>query len=303
VSQKLTRVLLIEDNPGDARLLREMLADAGADSYELTRFTRLSGALEAVGSRVFDVAFLDLSLPDSSGIDTFYRTHEAAPNVPIIVLTGSDDATLAVEAVKAGAQDYLVKDQVGSHLLIRAMRYAIERHRFQQQVRDESLTDELSGLYNRRGFYAFAQQHLRLASRSKRGLAVVFLDLDGLKHINDTYGHAAGDQALVDVARILQETFRDSDIIARMGGDEFAVMVLDTEREQAEHLCARLESSLDRLNASRSRQYELSLSTGICHCQPAPPCCADELIARADQAMYEQKRRKKAGLAVVSRRP
>jgi diguanylate cyclase (GGDEF)-like protein len=88
-----------------------------------------------------------------------------------------------------------------------------------------------------------------------------------------------------------------------MGGDEFAVMALDTEEEQAEQLCARLETDLERFNASGNRKYPLSISIGICHCQPAPPCCVDELIARADQAMYEQKRRKKAGLAVVSRRP
>jgi diguanylate cyclase (GGDEF)-like protein len=285
-----TTILLVEDNPGDARLLHEALADAGPFRFELTRCERLGDALKALAGDRFDVVFLDLSLPDSLGLDTFFRVHRAAPNVPIIVLTGSCDETLAVKAVKAGAQDYLVKGEVEARLLVRSMRYAIERHRMQEQLRNLSLSDELTGLYNRRGFLTFANQHLRVAFRSRRALSVVFVDLDGMKQINDTFGHAEGDMALIRTAEILRKTFRESDIIARIGGDEFAVITLDTDWNDVEVLCTRLQANLAAFNASVDHGYQLSLSFGVSHRDARYPCSADELLVLADKAMYEQKR-------------
>ncbi len=288
------KILLIEDNPGDARLLRLFLDEAGGIAYDLAHLSRLAPALQSLETKAFDLALVDLSLPDSFGIETFRRVHDAAPETPIIVLTGSDDAVLAVEAVKTGAQDYLVKGQVDGHTLVRSIRYAMERHRLQLELRNQSLTDELTGLYNRRGFYMFVEQHLKLAIRSQRDLSVIFLDLDGMKQINDTWGHTTGDQALVDVADLLRGTFRESDIIARMGGDEFAIVALDTEEAQAQELCDRLEGCIVQFNAEHKCSYNLSVSMGVCpYGQNCPHSSADEMIAYADRAMYEQKRRKR----------
>jgi Flp pilus assembly CpaE family ATPase len=133
MEDKIMKVLLIEDNPGDARLIREMLAEERRVSFDLERADRLSIGLGHLAKGEIDVVLLDLSLPDSQGLNTFVRVHAQAPEVPIIALTGLDDEELAVEAVRQGAQDYLVKGQVDSSLLVRSMRYAIERHRAQAE--------------------------------------------------------------------------------------------------------------------------------------------------------------------------
>jgi DNA-binding response OmpR family regulator len=115
----------VEDNPGDARLIREMLKEAAAAQFELVHVVRLDEALKLLGEASFDVLLLDLTLPDSQGLDTFFRVYRQAPEVPIVVLTGLADEVIGVESVKGGAQDYLVKGQVDSNLLARALCYAI----------------------------------------------------------------------------------------------------------------------------------------------------------------------------------
>ena len=123
------RVLLVEDNPGDARLFTELLRGAGASDLKMVQVDRLSAALDRLNREPFDVVLLDLSLPDASGLDTLVRAHAQAPKIPIVVLTGHDDEALAVRAVRAGAQDYLVKGHVDGELLVRSIRYASERGR------------------------------------------------------------------------------------------------------------------------------------------------------------------------------
>ena len=135
-SNTLIRVLLVEDNPGDARLLREALADVNPAHFELTHATTLSEGMERLAADRIDVVLLDLSLPDANGLDTFVRLHARAPNVPIVVLTGLADETVAAAALREGAQDYLVKGQVDSNLLSRSMRYAIERMRTEESLRE-----------------------------------------------------------------------------------------------------------------------------------------------------------------------
>ncbi len=134
VSQKRLKLLLIEDNPGDARLIELMLSDAGDNLFELEHVERLEQGLQRLTLGGIEVVLADLSLPDSHGLETFAKLHAQAPTVPIIVLSGLNDTTLAVQAVHEGAQDYLVKGQVDSHLLVRAMRYAIERKRMSEQL-------------------------------------------------------------------------------------------------------------------------------------------------------------------------
>ncbi|MFL5383484.1 MAG: ATP-binding protein [Longimicrobiaceae bacterium] len=127
------RILLVEDNPGDARLIRETLRDAGSLAFELKHVDRLAAALPLLAARAADVALLDLSLPDAHGLETVTRALAAAPDVPIVVLTGLDDETVAIQAVQAGAQDYLVKGQVEPGMLARALRYAMERKRLEAE--------------------------------------------------------------------------------------------------------------------------------------------------------------------------
>ena len=138
ITQKQIRVLLIEDNPGDARLLKEALEEANSALYHLVHVDRLSLALETLSKEEIDVALVDLSLPDSRGIETVVKIHAHASSVPIVVLTSLDDESTAVEAVKKGAQDYLIKGEVESHSLVRSIRYAMERCRIQKQSLDHA---------------------------------------------------------------------------------------------------------------------------------------------------------------------
>jgi diguanylate cyclase (GGDEF)-like protein len=174
----------------------------------------------------------------------------------------------------------------------------------EQMLRDLSLHDDLTGLYNRRGLMALGEQQVRAAERQRRGFDVVFVDLDGLKGINDQHGHPAGDQALIDCARLLRETFRESDVMARLGGDEFALLVLDDPLVHGgqpgigvDQACQRLLDAVEELNASEIRPYTLSLSVGCSGFDPAQPVPLERLLADADQRMYTHKRQKRLARA------
>lgn len=290
----MIRILLVEDNPGDARLIREMLKEVNSATLELTCADCLEVALHAVTSGLFSIILLDLNLPDSAGIETFIRIHEMTPDIPIVVFSGLDDEDVAVHAVEAGAQDYLVKGHVDGTLLVRSIRYALERNRMSMAIKSMSLNDELTGLYNRRGFLTLAEQQLKTAERLEKDVALVYIDLDGMKRINDTFGHHEGDVALRETAGILRQTFRKADIIARLGGDEFVILALLEEAEDHDSLCERLEEHLAQLNAGAGRQYSLSLSCGVTLHKPSLPTSIEELVDVADRRMYEQKKGKKA---------
>jgi diguanylate cyclase (GGDEF)-like protein len=170
-----------------------------------------------------------------------------------------------------------------------------ERKRMEDEIRALAITDQLTGLFNRRGFLALAEQQLKIADRTKKEHLLFYIDLDGMKWINDNLGHKEGDSALVEVAAILQETFRSSDIIARMGGDEFAVLAIDMTEGNADIQMARLQDQIDMHNGRENRQYKLSISVGCSCYDPANPCSIDELMVSADERMYSEKRQKRGG--------
>jgi diguanylate cyclase (GGDEF)-like protein/PAS domain S-box-containing protein len=170
---------------------------------------------------------------------------------------------------------------------------AIERKRMEEQIRTLSLNDELTGLYNRRGFTLLAEQVVSQADREKRSMLLYFGDVDDLKMINDTFGHAQGDLALQDVAAILKSSFREGDILARFGGDEFVVLAVKASRESADFLTKRIRDALEAHNQTPGRSYRLSLSSGIVRYDPEVPCTMNELIAKADARMYAMKQARK----------
>jgi diguanylate cyclase (GGDEF)-like protein len=182
-------------------------------------------------------------------------------------------------------------NQRTNELLMRAMRCAAKQYMLQAELGNLALTDELTGLYNRRGFMALGERQLKLASRSGRGLLVIFVDVDGLKRINDSLGHHEGDRVLKRTAEALENTFRNSDVIARMGGDEFAVLAIEASKQSESTIKTRLDECLKSMAASESR-YTLSLSLGISRFDSSKRCSMVDLMAQADRAMYEQKRRR-----------
>jgi diguanylate cyclase (GGDEF)-like protein len=161
----------------------------------------------------------------------------------------------------------------------------------ERELRYLALTDDLTCLYNRRGFFAAATQQLKLARRNAQSMLLLFCDVDNLKQINDCYGHREGDLALVRTADALEDAFRDSDVVARLGGDEFAVLALEASREHEGIILHRLEKSLKKANAHESR-YELSLSVGVARFDPQHAVALGELMEQADRDMYEQKRKR-----------
>ncbi len=167
------------------------------------------------------------------------------------------------------------------------------RKKAEEQLRELSLLDELTGLTNRRGFYLLAKQQIKVADRNRRGMVLVFADMDGMKYINDTFGHKEGDQALIDAACIIKRAFRASDIIARLGGDEFVALSVEASEESKENIQARLRENLEAHNLETTKPYKLSISIGITVYDPAAPCTLDELIERGDKLMYENKQKRK----------
>ena len=169
-----------------------------------------------------------------------------------------------------------------------------ERREQEQALRSLTIIDDLTKLYNRRGFLTLAERHLKLAVRKKTGVFLLFADLDGLKVINDTFGHLEGDRALVDAADILRSSFRSADIIARLGGDEFTVFPIEAAAESASILIGRLDEQLQRHNeVNVSRGYQLALSVGIARFDPDSSWSIDQLLEHADQALYQQKRQRR----------
>ena len=281
-------VLLIEDNPGDARLIREMLAEEEAVPFVLTHADRLSRGIEVLAQKATDLVLLDLSLPDSHGLDTFSKVYAHSPKVPIIVLSGNDDQQLALYAVKSGAQDYLVKGKIDRELLMKAMQYSIERKRYQEELERQANYDGLTGLPNRHLFHDRLKQAV-FAQRSAKSIAVVFIDLDHFKVINDSLGHNFGDEVLRHVGERLLAAVRDGDTVARLGGDEFVLILSDQTREEVIfRTMRRLIGKVGEPMIVGDRELNITCSAGISlYPQDGPD--VQTLLKNADAAMYRAK--------------
>ncbi len=413
-------LLLVEDNAGDARLIREMFNEQGANDTELLRVGNMSEAEQCLAEHPIDIILLDLGLPDSQGLEAVRRAHAAAPRVPLVVLTGLDDESLAGHALQVGAQDYLIKGQIETRGLLRALRYAVERkameealfvekeraqvtlncigdavictdaagnitflnmvaekmtswsrqeaagrpmaevfrildattrevtpdpmersveqnrtvhlplncillrrdgteipiedsvapfHNRQGQAtgavivfRDVSAAramalemtrsaqhDFLTGMPNRMLLNDRVNQAITWAQRHSKKVAVLFLDLDGFKHINDSLGHPTGDKLLQSIAKRLVDCVRGSDTVSRQGGDEFVVLL--TEVAQSEDAAITARRMLQTVAHAHSiDQHDLHVTTSIgVSVYPDDGIDAETLIKNADTAMYQAK--------------
>ena len=410
MDEKTTRILLIEDNPGDARLIELMLDDARGFPFEIKFADRLAEGLEILGAAEFDVVILDLTLPDSAGLETFTQLHDHALQIPIIVLTGFADEELAVSAVREGAQDYLVKGELDGNLLARACRYALERHKADQALREseeryalategandgiwdwdirssriyfsprwvtmlqlkpqdvtnnlddwfsrvhpddieqvkidiqahleglslhfenehrmrhqdgtyrwmlcrglavrdqsekayrmagsfsditerkraeeqlqrDAFYDGLSNLPNRAVFMdRLGRAVERAKRRSENRFAILFLDLDRFKVVNDGLGHAIGDELLITLSNRLDDCVRSADTVARLGGDEFAFLLEDLEvQNEAIKVASRIKEDLKIPFQLNDQDVVISASVGI--------VISDQGYVRAEDAMRD----------------
>ncbi len=425
-SKSLRSVLLVEDSPGDARLLREMFNEEGAREIEVIHVERLSEAEEYLAANAVDIILLDLGLPDAQGLEAVRRAHAAAPRVPLVVLTGRDDESLAVQALQEGAEDYLVKGRVEAPGLLRALSYAIERKILEEALfaekeraqvslkcigdavvctdvagkitflnlvgekatgwssreaagrpmaevlrildgrsretsqnplamavdldqtmqlpptwilirrdgleipiegsaapihdrdgqaagavivfRDVSVAretalqmahsaehDVLTGLPNRLLLLDRVGQAIALAPRHMNKVVVLFLDLDGFKHINDSLGHSVGDKLLQSVARRLLDCVRGSDTVSRQGGDEFVVLLSEVERWEDTAITARrMLQTVAEAHSIDRHDLHITASIGV-SVYPDDGLDAETLIKNADTAMYQAKENGRQG--------
>lgn len=285
----MIQVLLVEDNPGDARLVEELLKEAGPDQFAITHVSRLGDALQSLVDRAFDVVLLDLGLPDTFGAEAVVPVNNVAPDVPIVVLSGLADEALAVQAVRCGAQDYLVKGPNAAPLLTRAIRYAIERKRAERYINHLANHDGLTNLPNRRLFHDRLTQALAHTRRDRMFLAVAFIDLDHFKSINDSLGHSVGDILLAGVAERLLRCTRESDTIARLGGDEFSLVLPDLARqEDVVTVAAKIMEALRPPFQIEEHRLYARASMGI-SLYPVDGEDAESLLRHADAAMYRAK--------------
>jgi two-component system cell cycle response regulator len=239
--------------------------------------------LERLAAGGVDVVLVDAAASLEGAMDALVRARIEAPDVPVVVLAGATQTEAAVaQALESGAQDWLAREPLDGALLARVLRYAIERERLQSTLRQLSLTDELTGLYNRRGFFLLADHHLHLAHRT-RGLLLASMEVPTLKQITEEFGREEAERADVAVCTVLRDTFRASDVIARMRTGEFAALVVDAAGETEDVIAPRLRARVKRHNKDHPQaRAPLALAIGIArHDTAAPPIAAD-LLARAE---------------------
>ena len=314
-------ILVVGETSESMELLTEHLT---AEGYQVRLADSGKVALTFAAARPPELILLDNHLPDMDGFEVCRRlkTREESRTIPIIFINASPDVDTQVAGLRLGAVDFITLpfhpeeflariqihlelgrlharlEQEAAHLRManaQLQREIAEHKRVAAEIRKISLRDELTGLYNRRGFITLAEQQLRAAKRAKSQIMSVFIDVDDLKGINDTLGHKEGDKVLIDTATILRATFRESDILARIGGDEFAVLTSDVTELSKEVFSLRLQQGIDDWNGREFRQYQLALSWGAATYVPESSLSLDQLISAADELMYAQKKTKLIG--------
>jgi len=282
-------LLLVEDNSTDAEFLSASLRRSGARDVELTHVTTLKEGARAIRKGGYDVVLLDMGLPDGSGMECVEAVQEADADMPIVVLSGQDDEDFALSILNKGVQDYLVKWEGKGRLIMRSIRYAIERKRSEKRLNYLAQYDNLTGVPNRQFLTEQLDQAIARAQRAGNKVALFYIDLDKFKAVNDTLGHDAGDNLLKEVAQRLYLHTRAGDVLARLGGDEFALVVEGlSEAGDAESIARTLINCLIEPFVMQGREIVVTVAIGIT-VFPDDNSDAAVLLKNADIAMYQAK--------------
>lgn len=282
------RILLVEDDPAYAELTRAMLNAAGGVAMTLDHATSVHSAVDKLADRPYDTVLLDLGLPDAQELEALNSLVGAAPDLPLVILTGTENEVLALQAVKGGAQDYLIKGQATPELLVRAIRYAIERKQSEMHIRHLAYYDPLTQLPNRRLLIEHLGHALKRAARADSIVGAFFIDVDNFKQINDAFGHAIGDMVLTQLAGRLSKALRSSDTLGRLSGDEFVAIVEASEVRELALVAESLQRSVKMPFATAHGELFVTLSIGVSSF-PADGEEVGELLRNADHAMYRAK--------------
>lgn len=298
-AEERLRLLVIQESPAEAGQLRDALAAAGAN-VDLEFSHALADAEHRVRHGRYDCVLLDLSLPNANGVDNVQRIRSASRGQTVVVMTRNDAEQAALGTLQRGAQDYVEKGRYDGAFMLRVVRRAMERNRVLNEV-DQlreyqyfiATHDALTGLPNRQLFEDRANKALAQAQRDNSAFAIGFIDLDRFKHVNDTHGHATGDALLRTVGQLLSESVRGTDTVARVGGDEFLLLLAPLRQNaeaEANATVQRLREKIGALRQIEGRELRISASVGLSFF-PAHGRTLDSLLICADHAMYAAKRR------------
>ena len=288
------KVLLVEDDEDDFILARALLSEIDGRTVDLEWVANYQDAVRAIERGTHDIYLVDYLLGERTGLDLLREAMAWNRTIPMIMLTNQSGYEIDTEAMKAGAADYLIKSQVNTDLIERSIRHALQRSSVFETLRNMASHDELTGLYNRRAMDGLLKEEAERYHRYGRPVALVMLDVDYFKAINDSYGHLIGDDVLRWLARLVQETARTVDLPARYGGEELAVILPEMNSEQALKMAERLRRRVAAHPFSfnyggQPCHVPVTISLGVA-ALPADALSADNLMAAADRGLYAAKR-------------
>ena len=285
----MIKLLLVADDHQEALTINNMLKEGLQNQFTMEQSLSVTEALDLVQRQSFQAIILDLHLPEGQSFESIPQFIQYCPGAPILILSGVEDEEQAILAVKSGAQDYLIKGQTSSSTLCRAIRYAMERHRATQRITQLAHYDHLTGLANRGLFYERLNCAVARCNRNDMAIALMFLDLDHFKAINDTLGHECGDSLLKTVATRIKKCIREIDTGVRLGGDEFAVLLEQiVSVEDVAAVAQRILQLLAQPIIVNHHQLQITGSLGVT-IYPWDSANPQELLSHADAAMYRAK--------------
>jgi diguanylate cyclase (GGDEF)-like protein len=292
-TQPVKKILLIDDNSIGHELMREMVTTFSGGPWELDWAATYAAGLKKILTGRYAVCLLDYHLDDGrDGLELLRAARTAENSTPVIVLTADNRSELDEAAMEAGAMDFLVKTEFTPRMLERAIRYARKVGGMLGQLRQQATKDELTGLGNRREFDRQLLEEWQRNAKFQRSFALVLLDIDFFKRVNDTYGHQVGDLVLQHVSSLLAGQVRTVDRLARYGGEEFGLIMIETNRSDARDTVERLRVLLEETSClipEKNLSIDVTISAGVA-AMPEDADTLEQLVAAADAALYSAKR-------------
>ncbi|MBF0117549.1 MAG: diguanylate cyclase [Desulfobacterales bacterium] len=294
IDQKL-KILCVITSEEDYSTIEKHISKL--EKIELSRVKTIEDAKLIFSNTQFDIICLDFFLKDGTGLDFLCMLDKEKINIPAVVITGQGDEIIASQVIQAGAYDYLPIDRVSSESISRTIGSTLEKARLKRELREAmkkmaamTTKDELTGLYNRRYLMEALERELARAKRYENDLLFCMLDLDHFKHINDTLGHQAGDMVLAELGKMLKDSIRDSDLLCRYGGEEFAIILTNTNAQHAINAVERFrERVAQNVFAFGGTEFHVTISIGLASFRSSKPQSSDDLIGMADHALYQAK--------------
>ena len=287
-SPKEVSILLVEDNKEDIQLITKYINQSDRLNATIQTVDSIKKAKTVMFYEEIDILLIDLNIEGIKFEELFDRFNKDTLSIPYIVITDERDEDMGIEAVQKGAQDYLVRSELSERILRRGIIYSMERHEILQSLYRTTIIDELTGLYNRRGLHTLGNQQVEIAKRHDDDIFIFYLDLDGMKEINDNLGHDYGDKALIGASKIMHKTFRTTDILSRLGGDEFVAVAVKAQYEFIPVIIQRIKDYIKEENKTL-KDYQISMSIGVSKVDLKHESPLDDAIKNADKEMYKVK--------------